>query len=157
MGSTTTTASAPARTMFRARGTHFKAVLKPSRRKLGEFGSEFTAGEYADFQPNGTFETDDPGVLERLRGLPTYGVEFFEVGNEPGALPSSEPVVMAIMEAATELDDARLAQIEAEEQGGYARPEVLSQVRLARASVQRLIDERGGLPEGSGSADGGGG
>lgn len=139
------------KTTFRSKGVNFKVVIQPSFRKVTDFGHEFVPGEYADFAPHGMFETDDPRIIEKLRDSPTFNREFWEVGNEPGALPSADAELDRIMAATALLDDAELAQIEAEERAGYNRGEVIASVTRARQQVQRLVDEReAAAPAGSG-------
>lgn len=48
-------------------------------------------GQYAQFD-GGKFETSDPKVVEKLKNLPTYGVDFFEASDEPAELAqNAEP------------------------------------------------------------------
>lgn len=123
---------------FRARGVAFKAVIKPSHRKITEHGQEFVAGEYADFAPNGLYRTSDQRIIDHLRSIPTFNTEFFEVGAELGRDADPAPVLEAIMQATIELDDERLSQIESEERAGHNRGTVLQSAAAARQQVQLL-------------------
>lgn len=138
---------------FRSKGVNFKVVLKASYRHATDHGQEFISGQYADFAPHGTFKTDDAWEIEKLRSSPTFNREFWEVGAEPGALPSADEELDRIMAAVAELDDAALAQIEGEERSGFNRSDVLESVTRARAQVQRLTEERDAAPPAAGSGD----
>lgn len=140
-------ASQPSEVVFRSRGTHFRAVIRPSRREQHPHGVEFVPGEACDFAPHAEFRTSDSRIAEHLRGLASCGTEFYEVGNEPGRIPSSERVIAAIMEASVELDDARLGAIEVEERGQFRREDVLVAVAAARRQVQRILEEKADVVE----------
>lgn len=45
-------------------------------------------GRYAQFA-DGRFETDDAEVVEKLKSLPTFGIDFFEASNEAESKPAS--------------------------------------------------------------------
>lgn len=124
---------------FRSKGVNFRAVIKPSRRKTTEFGMETIPGTAADFAPTGDYRTSDPEVVEYLRALPTFNVEFWEVGHEPGQAPSIEPVIDRIAAAIIELDDAALSQLDGEERSSFNRPEVLAMISSARRRVQGAL------------------
>ena len=130
--------------VFRARGTAFKAVIRPSHRRLTEHGSEFVPGEYADFAPNAMYRTGEQRIIDHLRGLPSFNVEFFEVGKEPGREADPQMVLEAISQATIELDDDRLAVLEAEERAGENRGTVVQAVAAARQQVQRIASETAG-------------
>ena len=72
--------------------SHIKSlriVLKPSQPKFeGGLKVGDTPGEYAQFT-NGQFETNDEKIIEKLTGLPTFGVDFFKVEESDQKEPST--------------------------------------------------------------------
>ena len=72
--------------------SHIKSlriVLKPSQPKFeGGLKVGDTPGEYAQFT-NGQFETNDEKIIEKLKGLPTFGVDFFKVEESDQKEPST--------------------------------------------------------------------
>lgn len=66
--------------IFKPSAGHLRIVLQ-SAMPIYEGGQRVgdKPGRYADFV-NGVFETDNEADIEKLRSLPTFGVDFYEVG-----------------------------------------------------------------------------
>ena len=122
---------------FVSRGREMKVIVVPRRRYTGPTGEQyFTNGITLDFAPNGQYTTRNRRNVEILRARPGMNREYWELGKEPHAKPSAEPVLDAIFDAVLALDDAALEAIEAEERETHQRDEVLRAVRKARERVQ---------------------
>lgn len=128
---------------FISKGPNFVLVHKSRHRSTSSNGEvNVTQGVSYDFAPSGSFTTDNPRAIEYLRGRPSFNVEYWELGNEPGAAPAPDLVIDAIMAAALELDDDALAEIERNELAGHGREVVLTQIRSARRRVQGVTAGR---------------
>src|SRR3989338_4502652 len=70
-------------TLFNSRIKTLRIVLTPSR-PIYEQGVRLcdTQGKYVQFE-NGRYQTDDKEVAEKLEKLPTFGVDFWRVSEEP--------------------------------------------------------------------------
>lgn len=124
---------------FLSRGSNLRVVRKARIRYTDARGElVVTEGVHCPFEPDGRFETDDQDVVDYLRGRPGYNSEFWEMGHDPHAAPDPQPVLDSIMDAMLELDDARLAKIEEDEQAGSKREVVLNTVAAARRKVQGI-------------------
>jgi hypothetical protein len=122
-----------------SKGKNHRIVMKGRLRGSDARGQLIvTPGFHIPFEPDGRFETDDLVVQAFLERRPAFGVEFWELGNDPHAAPDPQPVIDTIMDAMVELDDDRLADIEATEAAGLRREVVLNTVRAARRKVQGL-------------------
>lgn len=125
--------------MFRSRGVGFRAVLDPKRPQFDAVGVHTgdSAGEVAEFKPDGTFETRDPAVVKDLMARDSFNLEFFRVGMEPGRAPDSAPVLDRIMQATIDLDVKAIEEIlEAERaEGGHNRGDVIG---AGESSLRRL-------------------
>jgi hypothetical protein len=115
-------------------------LLKKGRVRFTNARGELvvTEGVQYDFSPDGRFETDDQEVADYIQSRPNFGVEVYQMGFDPAAAPDPQPVLDTILEATIELDDARLAALEAEEQAGLKRDLVLKTVAAARRRVQGM-------------------
>ena len=124
---------------FLSRGRNLR-VIKKARIRYSDARGEIvvTEGVHYPFEPDGRFETDDAEVVEYLKGRPSFGSEFWEMGADPHQAPSPQPVLDTIMDAMLDLDDARLAEIERVELEGLKRALVLDSVQAARRKVQGL-------------------
>jgi hypothetical protein len=122
-----------------SKGTNHRIVMRGRLRGQSARGELIvTPGFHIPFEPDGRFETDDLVVQAFLERRPAFGVEFWELGSDPHAAPDPQPVIDTIMDAMVELDDDRLAGIEATEAAGLRREVVLNTVRAARRKVQGL-------------------
>jgi hypothetical protein len=122
---------------FRSRGKEFKMCVVPRRRFTGPDGAQFfTNGITLDFSPHGEYRTRNRRNVELLRGRPGMDREYWEVGKEPHTAPDPQLVIDSIMDATLALDDAALAEIEAQERASHKREAVLKAVASARLKVQ---------------------
>jgi hypothetical protein len=122
-----------------SKGKNHRIVMRGRLRGSDSRGQLIvTPGFHIPFEPDGRFETDDLVVQAFLERRPAFGVEFWELGSDPHAAPDPQPVIDTIMDAMVELDDDRLAGIEASEAAGLRREVVLNTVRAARRKVQGL-------------------
>lgn len=114
------------------RSQGLRLVLTPRQPLYGQGGERIgqTEGLTVEFS-HGLFETDDPALVEKLRSHPQRDREFVEIGAEPDRVPSSEPVIEAILKATAELDAPALEAIKAEEESGHNRPDVMTAVQAA--------------------------
>jgi hypothetical protein len=126
--------------VFISKGKNFSAVRVPARRGSENGETIADPGVRYEFAPFGRFETTDPAAIAHLRGLGSFNIEFWELGAEPGRVPPPDGVFEQIMGAVAELDDARLAELEVEEQEGHKRDVVLNAIRAARTKVQGRAD-----------------
>jgi hypothetical protein len=135
--------------VFRSKGRGFR-VVHIGQRRWSEMGmQQVSAGITYEFSPGGdvedpqagAFRTRDRRAVEYLRSLDSYGRDFYEVGNEPGRVPSSESTIEKIMSLALELDDAGLEELQETEQEGYQRQDVLVAVSKAREKVQGMLQQ----------------
>lgn len=122
--------------IFRSKGSEFSAVRIGRRRWMDQGEQQVSGRVVYSFSPNGEFRTRDKRAVDYLRALPTFNSEFWEVGSEPGALPSSDAALERISDLMMELDDEGLEVIQREEQATHQRPDVLKQVEIARRKVQ---------------------
>lgn len=120
---------------FRSRGRNFRAVMVPTIKKMGDFGSETIRGRTIEFQ-DGEYSTSDETEIAHLRGLPTLNQEFWELGNEPGAAPDSSEILAEAAQAALALDDRRLMELETQEVASFNRGDVVKAIRAMRGTVQ---------------------
>lgn len=116
--------------LFRSRGRQFRAVTDPKRPFFDSVGVRIgdTPGAVCEFAPNGTYETDDPGIVAALMARPSFNLEFVRVGMEVDRPPDSRPVIDKIMQAMLDLDVPVIDEIlEAETaDGGHDRPDVIA-------------------------------
>lgn len=120
-----------------SKGSHFKAIYKPRYRGVGPTGEQFfTTGIAADFAPHGQWTTKNREMAEWLETRPGFGTDFWRQGAEPFSAPDPSTILEQIMDAMLALDDARLAELEAEERASHKRPLVLKQLQAARNRVQ---------------------
>ncbi len=70
-------------TKFNSHIKNLKIVLKPAM-PIFEGGQKVAdaPGKYAQFS-DGQFQTEDEEIIKRLEKLPTFGVDFWKVPNEP--------------------------------------------------------------------------
>lgn len=123
--------------LFRAKGVNFRSVRTGANRTTAPNGEVVsTRGISYDFAPTGEYRTADPDVIAWLRNLPSFNLEFWEVGAEPGAVASPEVVLEQVMHATAELHVERLREILAEEMVGHKRDLVLKTVRAALAKIE---------------------
>lgn len=130
-----------AEAIYRSKGANFSAVRIGRRRWMDQGEQQVSGRVVYDFAPNGEFRTRDKRAVEYLEKLPTLNLEFWRVGAEPGALPSSDAVLERITDLTIELDDKGLEEIQLEEQTTHQRPDVLKQVEIARRKVQGISAE----------------
>lgn len=128
---------------FRSRGSNLCLVRLSRHRVTMPNGEVQTSpGIHYDFSPNGEFTTDNPDAVAWIRGRQTFNTEFFEVGAEPDRIPSSDAVLESVVRAAMDRDLHTLEELEAMEQAGYARTDVLAAVRGARRQVEMQLAEQ---------------
>lgn len=125
--------------VFRARGRGFRVVRVPERWWVEEGMRQTSPAITFDFSPNGEFRTNDKRAVDYLQSLDSYRREFWLLGDEVDAVPSSEPVIAKIMALAIELDDDGIAELERQEQESYERADVLIACAQARRQVQGLL------------------
>lgn len=129
--------------IFRSKGANFKAI-RIGQRRWKEDGETQVSGRVAyEFGPNGEFRTRDARAVTYLEKLDSFNLEFWRVGSEPGAPPSSDQIIERIMELALEFDDAGLEEIETAEQSTHQRGDVLKTVAAARRKVQGVAESTG--------------
>lgn len=131
---------------FRSKGAHFQIVMRPPLTRY-ENGMLITddAGKILDFGtpfrstdgPRGQYTTSDPDEIEFLRNAASFGVEFWELGNEPDALhPTMAELAPQVAAATAELDvDALRALLEAEE-ASHKRPDVVTMIESAIEALE---------------------
>lgn len=133
--------------LFRSKGRNFSCTMVASNRWFAPNGqAQITEGRRLDFAPTGEYESDEVRVVEFLRSRDSFNREFWEVGNEPGAVPSPELLLDKIVAASVALDLEALEEIEAVEQGGHARELVMKAVRSARNQVERALGDAAKVP-----------
>jgi hypothetical protein len=130
--------------LFRSKGLNFRVVVVPRFRRFTEAGDQIVSeGVTAEFAPNGEYRTSDPKVIAHLRGLGSLNREFWEVGKEPGAVPSPEMVMEKVFQATVDFDDEALERLEREEENGFRREIVLRSIRSAREKVNAQLEKLG--------------
>lgn len=129
-------------TRFRARGqNHSVTLVKPEVRYTEKGLRQESGGIIADFAPDGLLETRDPKIIALLRGKDGFNVDYFEEGNEPGAVKPTEVEVLTAINAATiQLDIAQLDGLLEEEKAGHNRPVVIGTLTSAIKNVRVAID-----------------
>lgn len=95
-----------------------------------------------EFDSNGMFETEDPVLLDFLRGHDNFGLDrpsgFQEIPRSPDELkPTPREQRKAIARASAERDIDALAEIRAQEEATHNRPEI---VELAVASIEAFAE-----------------
>jgi hypothetical protein len=117
--------------IFKAGGGNLKITIEPAKplfkdgQKVGD-----QPGKYADFI-GGVFETNDKKVIEKLKSLPNFGVDFFEVpedeeSKEPAK--AKEPDLESLTKAEL-LEFARTKNIEVEE--SLTKAEIIEKIKSA--------------------------
>lgn len=120
-----------------SKGSQFKAIKKPRYRGVSPTGEQFfTTGIAADFAPHGQWTTRNRDMAAWIETRPGFGTDFWRQGAEPFSAPDPSKILEQIMDAILALDDARLAQLEADEKASHKRPLVLGQLAAARNRVQ---------------------
>lgn len=88
-----------------------------------------TIGKYAQFT-GGQFQTDDKESIEKLEKLPTFGVDFWKVADEPAQTSEPEQKSEAVpLETKTKqelLAIAKKKNIEVDD--GLTKPEILERL-----------------------------
>lgn len=131
--------------IFRSKGVNFRAVRVPRHRWTAPNGEvQVSDGVTYEFAPKGEFRTDDPEAIAYLRGLGSFNREFWEVGNEPGRIPDSQPMIERVVGASTALDLEGLDELEREERAGYKRHDVLTHITAAKVTVKKMLDAGAG-------------
>lgn len=126
--------------VFRSRGINYGIIFKPRRQMVTASGERmFSDGIRFDF-PKGEFRTKNKLVQEYIRSRPQFNADVWEVGNEPGRVPSPDLVLDRVAKAISELDDATLAEIETAERSTYKRPEVLTTIASGRRHIQSAAE-----------------
>jgi hypothetical protein len=123
---------------FRTRSRNLVVVHKPRHRFTAPNGEvQITNGYRYDFAPTGDFTTDNPVAVAYLRSRPSYNINggFWEVGNEPGRIPSPEKLLERIVIATRDLDDDALEEIQREEEAQHKREVVIMAVKAARKAI----------------------
>lgn len=124
------------RVVFRARGRNFSAVMVARNRWFSPNGEgQVTDGRLIQFA-DGNYETNEIKVQEFLRSLGSFNREFWEVGNEPGAVPSPKIVLEEIVRAAAALDLERINDLLQTERETHKRDVVLDQAKAAQDAVR---------------------
>jgi hypothetical protein len=122
---------------FRSKGVNFNVIRKARHRVTHANGDvEISEGIHYNFAPTGTFTTQDRRVVEFLNRLPSFNLEFWQVGAEPGAVPPAEATIASIMRAVRDLDVDRVDEIAREEQAGHQREQVLLAIENARGLLR---------------------
>lgn len=88
-----------------------------------------TQGKYVKFE-NGRFQTDDKEVIEKLEKLPTFGVDFWKVSEEPAKPRESQTHQEVDLESLTKtqlLEIAKERKIEVD--AGLAKPEIIERLK----------------------------
>lgn len=129
-------------TTFISKATNFQIALEPEGRPiLNEHGVMVarTEGLRVRFQ-QGTHVARDPREADLMRKAKNFNIEFWEVGNEPGAVkPSTEDMLERIADAIARRNLKRLRELKDleavgdGEQGGHRRTEVLAAIDRALA------------------------
>lgn len=117
-------------TLFNSRIKILRIVLTPSR-PIFEQGVRLgdTQGKYVQFE-NGRFQTDDKETIEKLEKLPTFGVDFWKVSDEPAKPQESQTNQEANLESLTKTQLLGLAkEREIEVDAGLSRPEIIERLK----------------------------
>ena len=120
-------------TLFNSRIKTLRIVLTPSR-PIFEQGVRLgdTQGKYVQFE-NGRFQTDDKEVIEKLEKLPTFGVDFWRISEEPAQTTpkdKSQQNTESDLGSLTKAELLALAKekkIEVDE--GLTRPEIIERLK----------------------------
>jgi hypothetical protein len=128
-------------TKFYSRGHGQRVTLKSPEVRYDERGNRIEiGGTVAEFD-NGFWETDDSELADIMREREGFNLDFFEEGNEPGALKPSEPdALAAIIEATAAQDAEKVETVLAEEKATHNRPAVIGAATTALANVRKAIE-----------------
>lgn len=130
---------------FRAKGVNFRAVMVPRQRWTAPNGEvQVSDGVTYEFAPKGEFRTDDPEAIAYLRGLGSFNREFWEVGNEPGRIPDSGPMIERVAAASAALNLEALDELELEERAGHKRHDVLTHITASKVAVKKMLEAQAG-------------
>jgi hypothetical protein len=129
-------------TRFYSRGHAQTVTIRSPEIAYDDHGHRIEkGGEIADFAPDGWFETDDPEVVEILREREGFNLDFFEEGNEIGAIkPTESDQIEAIIEATAAEDDEAIQQVLDDEKAGHNRPSVVGAATAALVNVRKAKD-----------------
>lgn len=117
--------------IFKAGGGNLKITIEPAKplfkdgQKVGD-----QPGKYADFV-GGIFETSDKKVVEKLKSLPNFGVDFFEVpeDEEPKEPAKAKEPDLESLTKTELLELARTKNIEVEE--SLTKAEIIEKIKSA--------------------------
>lgn len=132
-------------TTFIAKASAFQIVREQGRRIYeGQEAVGWTDPTVIEFH-RGTYTTSDADEITFLRAAKTFNNEFWEMGNEPGSMQPSTPVLMGkIADYAVDHDAEKLRSLVAHEQDTYgdlARQDVID-------AAQRALGRMGDLEHG---------
>lgn len=131
--------------VFRSKGVNFRAVRVPRHRWTAPNGEvQVSDGVTYEFAPKGEFRTDDPEAIAYLRGLGSFNREFWEVGNEPGRIPDSGPMIERVAAASAALNLEALDELELEERAGHKRHDVLTHITASKVAVKKMLEAQAG-------------
>lgn len=85
-----------------------------------------TQGKYVQFE-NGRFHTDDKETIEKLQKLPTFGVDFWRVSDEPAKPQANQEPDLESMTKVQLLELAKQRNIEVED--GLNKPELIERLK----------------------------
>lgn len=134
----------PAPVTFISRASDFQVTLETEGLPMQDANGIVVArskGKRVNFT-RGQYATSNPETVRLLRAAGTYNREFWEVGNQPGAIHPPEPDVLAdIMTALARRQHDKLIAIQQREQETHERETVL-------AAVARALGELGDTEHG---------
>ena len=123
--------------VFMAKGRNLNIIKKPRRAKMDPEGNTWVEpGQHISFAPDGYCRTNNPDVIAFLESRPSFGREFWDADNIPGAAPDPEVALERIMQYATDLNLHGLHEMEAEERAGTNRQIVMKAIKTAQRQVQ---------------------
>ena len=105
--------------------------------------TEHSPGVAYQFE-RGELEALSSDVERYLRSRPSYGVQFWEAGEDPAAPADSSAIMAKILDAVIDLDDPALKQIYDAEMASHRRTDVLQAALHGRRQVRgRTGDTQG--------------
>jgi len=96
--------------LFNSHIKNLRIVVTPSR-PIYEQGVRLgdTKGKYIQFE-NGRFQTDDKETIERLKKLPTFGIDFWMVEDKPDLEEKQKEPLEGDLESQTRQELLQLAK-----------------------------------------------
>lgn len=123
--------------VYIAKGRNLTIVKVPRRAMQDSEGNTWVRpGQHISFAPDGYYRTRNPDVIAFLESRPSFGREFWDADNIPGAAPAPDVALERILQYATDLNLPGLNEMEIEERSGTNRQLVMTAIKKAQQQVQ---------------------